>query len=245
MEDVIMQLKKQPILSSLSILVSSVSITFLSGSSVAMTQVDNSPKWTGFYVGAGAGMGAWTADSNVTELGHAVTATQKQGGDGGFFTLTAGYDYLFSCPFLVGAFIDGDLGHLTGNSTIPGFVGNQSETGSWGLGIRFGGLINPTILPYLTAGASRAYFNRVNYNIAIPKEPFSGVTSPALTSDGYFLGAGLEAKLSSNWSLKGEYRYASYIRQSVALKFPLVPVGASLRFKPTIQTFEAVLVYKF
>ncbi len=205
----------------------------------------NAAKWTGFYAGAGAGMGAWTADSKVTINGVAVTATQTQGGKGGFVMAGLGYDYLFQYDLLAGAFIDGNYGRLSGSSAFSGAVGDQSETGSLGLGGRIGKLISPTVLPYLTAGFSRAYFDHVNFNFALAGNPSLGLYTSAFTANGYFLGAGIEAIVYKNWSLKGEYRYASYDRENLGIQGSPILVGtAKMPTQPTTQTFIASINYK-
>lgn len=247
-----MQLKKQPIINYFFILTVSGLLICLPSSAMAWTKtilLDNNSPWTGFYVGGGAGLGAWTATSKVTINSIALTATQTQGGKGGYVTLTGGYDYLFKHSIIGGVFVDGDLGHLSGTNAFSGLVSNLSETGNFALGARIGKLISPTILPYLAGGYSRAYFDNMNYNLAIAGGGFSGLSSPSFTTSGWFLGAGLEVNLFCNWFLKGEYRYANYNSKSVAINGTVagIPLTANtqLPFHPTVQTFQAVVTYKF
>src|SRR5665811_1374323 len=81
------------------------------------------PSWTGFYIFGGAGGGIWDADSyqynNVT--GVPFTINQRQGGDGWFGTVGAGYDWQFNSSWVAGVFADGKLGSLKGS--IPGVFG--------------------------------------------------------------------------------------------------------------------------
>src|SRR5271156_3328210 len=62
--------------------------------------------WTGFYVFGGIGGGVWDADSygynNAT--GVPFTVSQKQGGDGWFGTVGAGYDWQFNQTWVAGIF---------------------------------------------------------------------------------------------------------------------------------------------
>lgn len=254
-QEIIMELQKQSI--SLARLVFSASFTFLLGSSAAlattMSPLESSisptlnPKWTGFYVGAGAGMGAWTGNSKVTVNGIAITATQMQGGYGGFATLIGGYDYYFIQPsVVVGGFIDGSLGHISGSAEFPGVVGNLYENANWDIGARLGPVINSIILPYVSIGYSRAYFSKTKLNLALPTQPGSGLTTPSFDVGGWFWGAGLEAKITSHWSIKGEYRYAAYNRDTLPLNALIagLPVNAFMPFKPIVQTFQAEVIYK-
>ena len=71
----------------------------------------------------------------------------------------------------------------------------------------------------------------------------NGAATPSVNLGGWFLGGGVETMLSSNWSWRNEYRYASYHGTT------LVETGASggdtLSFHPYVQTFTTQLVYKF
>ncbi|MDU1693728.1 MAG: porin family protein, partial [Bradyrhizobium sp.] len=54
------------------------------------------PSWTGFYIFGGGGGGLWNADTtiNSTATGAALIGlNQKQGGEGWFGTVGAGYDW--------------------------------------------------------------------------------------------------------------------------------------------------------
>jgi outer membrane immunogenic protein len=255
-----MQLTKKFISSTLFNLVSGVSLVFLLSSHAALAKTpsykiykDNPvftpiATWTGFYVGAGAGMGSWTADSHLTVGGTALTAGIRTGGFGGFGMLSAGYDYEFNHSIVAGAFIDGNLGHLSGNLEFPGVVGNIAETGTWGVGARLGALINPTSMPYLTLGFSRTYFNSTNLYFALPGGVSSGLTTPSFGSSGWFAGAGLEVLFGAHFSLKGEYRYANYNTRTLAINGApgaLLVTGVGMPFHPVNQTAQAELAYKF
>lgn len=259
-----MQPTKKFIPSALFSLASGVTLAFLLSSSTALAKTplykgnavykdspvfNPLPKWTGFYLGAGAGMGSWTANSHVNFDGAALTAGVRTGGFGGFGSLLAGYDYQFNRTIVAGAFVDGNLGNASGDIEFPGVVGTLTESGTWGVGVRLGGLINPTSLPYLALGFSRTYFNSANLNLALPGNPSSGLSTPSFGCSGWFAGAGLEVKITSNLSLKGEYRYANYNSQNLALNSSSgllgTTAGITMPFHPINQTAQAVLIYKF
>ena len=247
-----MLLKKKPISSYYYHLSLSLPFALILASSTALAQTpssNNNYNWTGAYVGAGGGLGAWIGNSAVDSYGVAVTANQMQGGRGGFGTIILGYDYQFNNSIVAGAFIDGDLGRLDGNMAFPGFVGTLTESTGWGLGARLGWLINPTVLPYLIGAYSQARYSNVNLNFANAGGVFSGLTTPAFISNGWFLGGGMEAKLNAHFSLRGEYRWASYGTQTLPFNGAVagVAIGGSATqpFNSTIQTFRAVVAYKF
>ena len=83
---------------------------------------------------------------------------------------------------------------------FPGFVGPLTESNGWALGARLGWLINPTVLSYLVGAYSQAHSSNVNLNFANAGGLFSGLTTPAFTSNGWFFGGGMEAKISSHFS---------------------------------------------
>ncbi|MEE9586731.1 MAG: hypothetical protein V3V97_01725, partial [Hyphomicrobiaceae bacterium] len=65
---------------------------------------------------------------------------------------------------------------------------------------------------------------------------------------GWFLGGGVETKLTESISLKAEYRYTSLDSEKVQILPKLVPqindfVKADL--EPTVQTGRIALVYRF
>ena len=113
--------------------------------------------WTGCYVGGGGGYGMWTQKSFVTEAGAAVTASQTNGGEGGFGQGQAGCDYqftmlIFNMGAVFGEFGDYEAGSLTGTSTFPGVVGNERESSAWAVGGRVGVLVTPRLLSYFDGG---------------------------------------------------------------------------------------------
>ena len=243
-----MVLKKHPL--SLGCLIVCISSSLLNSSAVFADGIlpVNVLPWKGFYAGAGGAVGAWTTDSKVTEAGTTILTSESNGGYGGFGTLISGYDYQFSrYAFVVGGFVDGNLGQMRSNLSFSDIVGNFSAEGSWQIGGRFGLVMNSFALPYVSAGYSRAYFSSVKYDEALPSRPFTGLTTPSFSKSGWFAGLGLETKLAEHWFLKGEYRFAAY--QTESALFGGTFLGTSLGdtrylIRPTLQTFQAVVSYK-
>ncbi len=69
------------------------------------------------------------------------------------------------------------------------------------------------MLGYVGGGFSFAQFNQVNCVIGTSGQPpgtATGVILPEQTYGGFFIGGGVEYMFLPGWSVKGEYRYASY-----------------------------------
>ncbi len=101
------------------------------------------PSWTGFYIFGGGGGGIWDADTGVqsTATGAPILGfNQRQGGDGWFGTVGAGYDWQTANSWVIGVFADGQFGSLKGTIQDQGpFVaGNIKNDYSWAAGARLG-----------------------------------------------------------------------------------------------------------
>ena len=121
------------------------------------------PSWTGFYIFGGGGGGLWDADTGVqsTVTGAPILGfNQRQGGDGWFGTVGAGYDWQTANSWVIGVFADGQFGSLKGTIQDQGpFVaGNIKNDYSWAAGARLGYLIAPNVLSYVNAGYSSSHW---------------------------------------------------------------------------------------
>ena len=102
------------------------------------------PSWTGFYIFGGGGGGIFDADSQAFNNVNGVpfTINQRQGGDGWFGTVGAGYDWQVSQGWVIGILADGQFGSLRGS--IPGVFAGLADTGTeklrdtWAAGGRVG-----------------------------------------------------------------------------------------------------------
>lgn len=151
--------------------------------------------WSGVYVGFGGGLGVVKHS-----LEMAGAHGPDLGADGVFGEVTVGYDYMLSERVLLGAFADARFGNI-GLS-----FGDELEiTNNYGfdVGVRAGYLLTPATMGYVLGGYSWQHI-KVDFPVA-----------PAgldLDSDlgGYLFGLGMETAIATNWTLKGEYRYADY-----------------------------------
>jgi outer membrane immunogenic protein len=224
--------------------------------------------WTGFYVFGGVGGGIWDADSNPFNnvTGVPLQIGQRQGGDGWFGTVGAGYDWQFNQTWVAGVFADGQFGSLKGS--IPGAFDFTGVTGTmklqdtWAVGGRIGWLVAPNVLSYVNAGFTQSYWSGSQL------VPLTGglatATTPAFNRSGWFVGGGVENNFdifgisAPGWFMKTEYRMAFFDGINLSDSVPggpavvVIPgIGGfanpqnSIHFKPDVQTISTSLVYRF
>lgn len=204
--------------------------------------------WTGFFIGAGGGYGTYNADTRTTGVdfffGPFTTDNGRAGGRGWFGTVQIGADYQFD-RWVVGIFgdydfsnIKGTIGELSGPGLVP-----FKQSSAWAGGGRIGYLVTPQILSYFNGGYSNAQFD-----LGAETGGFTGVTWADQDFSGYFLGSGTEIMIAPGWSVKTEYRYASYSSKTIAGVIA-PPAGfltaVNMTVKPQVQTIRSELVYKF
>jgi outer membrane immunogenic protein len=204
--------------------------------------------WTGIYADAGVGYGLWSANTITLLPGTSVCAlclNQRQGGRGVTGTIGAGFDYQLTQHVVLGAFGDFDPSSLKGTIQDQGpyNVGTISEDWAWAAGARLGWLVTPQILSYVNAGFKQARFGGTQMVKAYDGSP-SGTSTPGFTTDGWFLGGGVEAMFAPGWFLRGEYRYDTYGAQVLADASPTIR-DDDIRFHPQAETATLGLVYKF
>jgi outer membrane immunogenic protein len=211
--------------------------------------------WTGFYVFGGAGGGLWDADTftlnpatgNCVLCGH-----QKQGGDGWFGTVGAGYDWQFNTSWVAGVFADGQFGSLKGTiqDQVPFFFGQEKLQDTWAVGVRVGYLVAPNVLSYVNGGYTGSNWSGTTM-LSTGTLAATGFGTPSFSRDGFFFGGGVENNLNffgitaPGWFMKTEYRGAYYNGINLADTNGLGGVAASIHFKPFVETVSTSLVYRF
>nr|WP_269929979.1 outer membrane beta-barrel protein [Aminobacter sp. HY435] len=208
-----------------------------SASHAADAQAEQAPagfNWSGVYVGFGGGVGAVERGTEMASGGVSV-GVMDLGGQGVFAEVTAGYDYLVSERVLLGGFIDAHAGNIAfavENAFGPGELSLKNKYG-FDVAARAGYLLTPSTLGYVLGGYS---WQHIALEVPVPV-PFDTEKDRS----GYVLGVGMETAVSSNWTVKSEYRYANY-GNNVAIED--VGVGA-LMFEPTTHTFHVGANYRF
>lgn len=204
--------------------------------------------WTGFYVNGGIGYGMWAADTNVLLPGGTCTTcvNEVQGGKGFLGTIGAGYDYQFGPRIVGGIFGDASLSELKGTiqDGQPFRAGEIKQSSSWAVGARAGWVFTPTTMSYVNAGYTAARFSGANM-VTTFAGASAGLSTPATTLNGWFLGGGVETALSPGWFWRTEYRYAYYGNKALPETTAVGATANTFNFKPTVQTLTTQIVYKF
>lgn len=154
--------------------------------------------WTGFYVGANAGLnfGQFT-DNGTNYFNNAF---------GGLYGITAGYNYQ-SGPLVAGVEADLDFGSVNGSANpYANIYGTGNVTGNGDLRVRFGYAFNRALL-YVTGGYTGA---NVKGSVSdYSASPYIWASQSAYLN-GFTVGSGLEFALTNNISIKGEYLFNDY-----------------------------------
>ena len=216
------------------------------------------PSWTGFYIFGGIGGGLWDANTgafNTATGACLVCINNKQGGDGWFGTVGAGYDWQFNSRWVFGLLADGQFGSLKGSESVftpgGGLVLNQKLNDTWAVGARLGYLVAPNVLSYVNGGYTEAFWGGATV-LGAASGVAVGATTNSFTTQGWFVGGGFENNLdifgitARGWFMKTEYRGAYFEnKNSVWLNSAGAPFGVSSSFKPFVQTISTSLVYRF
>jgi outer membrane immunogenic protein len=219
--------------------------------------IEPTPSWTGFYFFGGGGGGVWDANTGVvaTGTGTCILCTnQKQGGDGWFGTVGAGYDWQFGGDWVAGVFADGQFGSLKGSiqDQFAGVTGWEKNQDAWAVGVRLGYLVAPTVYSYVNGGYSGSNWSGTTLLGSGSGLP-AGLHTNSFSQNGWFVGGGVENKLAlfsflgPNWFMKTEYRAAYYNSRDISELFDgtNLPNGRDITFKPFTQTISTSLVYRF
>lgn len=182
----------------------------------APPQLASVANWTQFYVGAGLGFDFASGRSNLTPVGGGPAIFDLDGLQGADLGLSAfaGFDVQVAPRFVVGGFVDYDWSRqrTAVNVTLFGAANLSAVMPSldqgWTIGGRAGFLATPDILLYGLAGYSQMRINNWNATATFGGPVFT-MQESAQTSRGYTVGAGAEYRLTSNVSLRGEYRYVA------------------------------------
>jgi len=237
----------------------------LSGSSVYASEPTLAPPstWTGWYIGAGGGFGMANHEVDVSPgpaippvLGFGVNI-DGIGGEGGVFGITVGGDYQVSQRVVIGAFFNYDWSNI--QSDASAFVTTPTGSGTaltelevedmWSLGARIGYLPSEDTLWYVTAGYTEVKTSDVTFSGSITGlGSTSGVLASVPDFSGYFIGGGVETRLTKSISLKLEYRYTQLSSETVTLLPGLAPEVndyVTTEMEPTIQTGRISINYRF
>ncbi len=194
--------------------------------------------WTGFYVGANAGV-VWgrseqTVDIDDLPLGIPADTSTYTGFIGG---VQAGYNWQFSNVVLgIEADIDGSTAR---KSVVTGPLDTHNMALNWLSTVRGrAGLAFDRFLPYFTGGVAFAGLKNELVDNNAPLTADRGNTAT-----GWTIGGGLEYAFDNHWSAKAEYLYVKFPDKTVTI----APGGYTFQttFKDTDQLARIGLNYRF
>lgn len=218
--------------------------------------------WTGGYIGVGGGYGAAVNELSLQDRspvpGSVFSASLDGfGHEGGIIALSAGYDVQTHARAVIGGFIDYDFMNLDHEDSldIDGFVsgGLDGEIKDiLMIGGRVGYLTSSDTLVFASFGYATSELSPVTVSGSIFGGPPASLTLiDGERLSGFFLGAGMETRLTADLSLKAEYRYVDLGSEEVTL-FPgtggfgdFVNSIVSTEYDPVIQTGRLTLNYRF
>jgi outer membrane immunogenic protein len=249
------------------ILIALTAVTAFSGSAFAADlaarptytkapMMAQAPSWTGFYIFGGAGGGVWDANDIVKSSATLapLTVNSRQGGDGWFGTVGAGYDWQFNSSWVAGVLVDGQFGSLRGNIADPlaALTGTEKLRDTYAAGVRLGYLVAPNVLSYVNGGWTGSNWSGSTLT-TLGGTPSGLHTNSFSTNSGVFVGGGVENNLnifgiqSPGWFMKTEYRAAYYGNRNLGEFSDATGALAvdTIAFKPFVQTISTSLVYRF
>ncbi|MET0606945.1 MAG: outer membrane protein, partial [Beijerinckiaceae bacterium] len=164
--------------------------------------------WTGFYIGV---QGGYTRGRTTGAVSDAIGGESfGYDTDGGLFGVHAGYNFQFSPMFVAGVEADAEWSGLSGSGvTSLGAFGHSTDI-EWQGSLRGRlGLAFERAMIYATGGLALANIEHAAIG------PISSY-SYSDTRAGWTLGGGIEYAVTNNVTIRGEYRYADYGRETKA-----------------------------
>lgn len=253
-----------------------LSATAYAGQPVMMQEMQSQPvmSWTGFYIGVQAGINFDTDsgdglvfDSNLDGIFGDTVPFQVPGqGPDAFrnnfdhefdesvsLCILLGYDHQVG-KWVLGGILDYNhtdvLESQNGFSSTPAFYREERTIENIStLRLRGGYLITDSTLLYVTAGL--AYGDpEYKFNSNNPNRTSSGDNDGDI---GLVMGAGIETRLSANWSLSFEYLYTNFGDGDFLTNFtngPFAAQAGSTNVRGSeedfaFHTIQAKLIYRF
>ncbi len=184
-----------------------------------------SPDWTGLYLGVYGGGGGIV--DNIELPGAGPGNANGLGGEGVLGGVMGGYNYQMN-NIVLG--LQGELGYndLKSELNFGPFSASARQGFVAALSARAGLLVTPDTLAYIIGGYSHSDY----------KAGASGLGSVHEKYHGFHVGGGLETMLTSNITLRAEYRYTSYSGEDWG-------TGGFLNIEPSSHTGTMGLAYNF
>ncbi len=188
--------------------------------------------WSGLYIGALIGGTAVVHEVSTPALGGITF--DGVGGEGVLGGGMIGANWQVSPDFVIGAQIDGNFNSDLTEASVVGGLFNASLTNEYLVAFsgRAGVLVQPEALAYLIGGYSIGEFELNAGGALLP-----GGFSLSRAVDGFHIGGGLEAALNENWTVRAEYRFTQFDRESFA--------GGLVNVEPSMHAGQIGVAYNF
>lgn len=199
-----------------------------------MTAAVRAENWTQGYLGVGIGADAMTSEIHGDLCCLGASESGPVGGDLGL-SITAGADYQLNSHFVVGAFVSYDWSNIETTASVSDGIDTVSASllninQSWTVGGRFGVLATPSTLLYALLGYTW-----------LDVEDIGFLSLPLTDSTGWTSGFGFEHKLAGGLSVRGEYSFTHFGRETL-LDTPFIGVITADADKHTARLIAA---YRF
>jgi high affinity Mn2+ porin len=202
--------------------------------------------WTGFYVGAHAGVSTGHSAWSATQPGGAPSLTgslnlfrtfdlfTEAGSQFGGFT--AGYNYMMPSGIVLGA--EADVSFASTLSANQSFASPAIGAANYSDTVELFGTVRGRIgydvnhwLYYATGGLAWTYdqFNRSTISAGPSGGPADGAVEAVFGGRiGWTVGVGVEAPIAPSWSAKAEYLYVQFANTDVAFPASLQSFTSNL-----------------
>lgn len=188
--------------------------------------------WSGIYLGALIG-GTSVVHEVSTPAGGGITF-DGVGGEGVLGGGMVGANWQVSPEFVLGAQIDANFNSDLTEAQVVGGLFNADLTSEYLIAFsgRAGVLIQPEALAYLIGGYSIGEFELNAGGALLP-----GGFTISRNVDGFHVGAGLEAAINENWTVRAEYRFTQFDKESFA--------GGLVNVEPSMHAGQVGVAYNF
>ncbi|MES2961813.1 MAG: outer membrane beta-barrel protein [Pseudomonadota bacterium] len=223
------------------------SLTFISNTAFAQSNFD------GFYAGFGVGHARGT-DKGIEYKdngGSFYGATQRTTPEGNLFSVFGGFNQVIEKNILLGAETDYEkrnyshAGFQEINNSPPDLYPLETKVkNAKSLRARFGYIFNQDkTLSYITAGFAKINITRTYGDLT--NALGNGTSLSKNTShNGYVFGLGIEHFLTTQISLRGEYRYTKYMAKNIDSS-AIYASGTIEKQRFSDQSFRLGMAYNF
>lgn len=204
-----------------------VSTVANAGTFMDFSQTSN---WQGWYAGVNGALAK--GDTDWTYLAGGQRADHKM--KGGSIGAQGGYNFQFG-NWVVGPEASISMGDVEGEARCPNasFSCHSKIEDVSTVGVRGGYAVGP-LLPYLTVGAANGRVENYTQNAAGTR------FEDHARRNGLMYGAGMEADVCPNWSVKAEWQRVDF--NSVETT---VDAGLAVNLEQNVDTFKVGANYRF